>query len=225
MKALDALNITNYLAASQKGLFTSAQAQLMGVGRMELSRLTVNGHLERVSRGIYRAAGAPSLREETVWAVWLSMDPAIMAYDRNPFDCTVSHNTAAWLMNLGEVEPEPITFTCASRRQVAARGIRVIKANMEVDDIATVSGLPCTTAARTIIDLLISGEDISLVAAILLNALERNLVPDVEGLRKRVDALGPRRGLCRSDSLWDLMLKGDLDGKTVSDCSQIRPGT
>lgn len=63
MKALDALNITDGIAASQRGLVTSAQALAAGVGRMELSRLAANGHLERVGRGVYRASGAPSIRE------------------------------------------------------------------------------------------------------------------------------------------------------------------
>ena len=208
MKALDALNITDCLAASQRGMFTAAQAQALGCGRMELSRLTANGHLERVARGVYRAAGAPSTREEAVWAAWLSMDPAIMSYDRNPFDCTVSHNTAAWLMDLGELEAEPISFTCASRRQVAARGIRVVRAPLEVEDIATVSGLPCTTAAKTIFDLIAFGEDLSLVAAVLRDALAKKLVPDEAALRERVDSLGPKRGIPRNASLWRLMLKG-----------------
>ena len=107
MKALDALNITDDLAASQRGLLTSAQAHAAGVGRMELSRLAASGHLERIARGVYRASGAPSMREEAVWAAWLSMDPGVMSYDRDPLACAVSHNTAAWLMGLGELEPEP----------------------------------------------------------------------------------------------------------------------
>ena len=41
--------------------------------------------------------------------------------------CAVSHNTAAWLMGLGELEPEPVTLTCPARRQVAARGIRTVR--------------------------------------------------------------------------------------------------
>ena len=208
MKALDALNITDCLAASQKGLFTAAQAQALGCGRMELSRLTANGHLERIERGVYRAAGAPSTREEAIWAAWLSMDPTIMSYDRNPFDCTVSHNTAAWLMDLGELEPEPITFTCASRRQVAARGIRVVRAPLEAEDIATVSGLPCTTAAKTIVDLIALGEDLSLVAAVLRGALAKNLIPEESALLEQVDSLGPKRGMSRTASLWELMLEG-----------------
>ena len=148
MKALDALNITDDLAASQRGLLTSAQAHAAGVGRMELSRLAASGHLERIARGVYRASGAPSMREEAVWAAWLSMDPGVMSYDRDPLACAVSHNTAAWLMGLGELEPEPVTLTCPARRQVAARGIRTVRAELQPAEVATVGGLPCTTTAR-----------------------------------------------------------------------------
>ena len=206
MKALDALNITDDLAASQRGLLTSAQAHAAGVGRMELSRLAASGHLERIARGVYRASGAPSMREEAVWAAWLSMDPGVMSYDRDPLACAVSHNTAAWLMGLGELEPEPVTLTCPARRQVAARGIRTVRAELQPAAVATVGGLPCTTAARAVADLISSGEDISLVAAVLRDALDAGLVQDEAVLRDRIDALGPKRGIRRGESLWNMML-------------------
>jgi hypothetical protein len=206
MKALDALNITDDLAASQRGLLTSAQAHAAGVGRMELSRLAASGHLERIARGVYRASGAPSMREEAVWAAWLSMDPGVMSYDRDPLACAVSHNTAAWLMGLGELEPEPVTLTCPARRQVAARGIRTVRAELQPAEVAIVGGLPCTTAARAVADLISSGEDISLVAAVLRDALDAGLVQDEAVLRDRIDALGPKRGIRRGESLWNMML-------------------
>ena len=206
MKALDALNITDDLAASQRGLLTSAQAHAAGVGRMELSRLAASGHLERIARGVYRASGAPSMREEAVWAAWLSMDPGVMSYDRDPLACAVSHNTAAWLMGLGELEPEPVTLTCPARRQVAARGIRTVRAELQPAEVAIVGGLPCTTATRAVADLISSGEDISLVAAVLRDALDAGLVQDEAVLRDRIDALGPKRGIRRGESLWNMML-------------------
>lgn len=206
MKALDALNITDDLAASQRGLLTSAQAHAAGVGRMELSRLAASGHLERIARGVYRASGAPSMREEAVWAAWLSMDPGVMSYDRDPLACAVSHNTAAWLMGLGELEPEPVTLTCPARRQVAARGIRTVRAELQPAEVATVGGLPCTTTARAVADLISTGEDISLVAAVLRDALDAGLVQDEAVLRDRIDALGPKRGIRRGESLWNMML-------------------
>lgn len=208
MKALDALNITDSIAVSQRGLVTSAQAFAAGVGRMELSRLAANGHLERVSRGIYRASGAPSIREEAVWAAWLSLDPSSPAYFRNPLACAVSHNTAAWLMQIGELNPEPLTFTSPMRRQVQRNGLRIVKGKLARVDVITVAGLPCTTATRTVCDLIADGEDLSLVAAVLSDAFAAGLVPDEETLRENVDALGVKRGLTRDASLYDLLRRG-----------------
>ena len=82
---------------------------------MELSCLAANGHLERVGRAVYRTSGAPSMREETVWATRLSLEPAALAHSRDPLACAVSHNTAAWLMGLGELDPEPLSNMCSQR--------------------------------------------------------------------------------------------------------------
>lgn len=208
MKALDALNITDEIAASQRGLLTSAQAVSAGVGRMELSRLAENGHLERVARGVYRASGAPSVREERVWAAWLSLDPEVPAYARDPLSCAASHNTAAWLMGLGELEAEPLTFTSPVRRQVRRDGLRVVRGRLSKDDVRTVAGLPCTTAARTVHDLVADGEDLSLVSSVLDDALAMGLVGDEGRLRRDVDALGARRGLRGGASLYEMLRRG-----------------
>lgn len=205
MKALDALNITDALAASQRGLFTSAQALAAGVGRMELSRLAANEHVVRLDRGVYRAAGAPSIREEAVWAAWLSLDPAQLAHSRDPLSCVVSHNTAAWLMGLGEVNPEPLTFSSPVRRQVARRGLRIVKAGVERRDVRIAAGLPCTSAKRTVIDLVADGEDLSLVASVLQDALAAGLVEDEELLGRQVDALARRRGMLCASSLYEVL--------------------
>ncbi len=208
MKALDALNITDGIAASQRGLVTSAQALAAGVGRMELSRLAANGHLERVGRGVYRASGAPSIREEAVWAAWLSLEPAALAHSRDPLACAVSHNTAAWLMGLGELGPEPLTFTSAVRRQVQRGGLRVVRGRLSTDEVRTVAGLPCTTATRTVCDLVADGEDLSLVSAVLQDALSAGMIVDEAALRRDVDGLGKRRGLARGTSLYEMLRRG-----------------
>lgn len=208
MRALDALNITDGIAASQRGLVTSAQALAAGVGRMELSRLAANGHLERVGRGVYRASGAPSIREEAVWAAWLSLEPAALAYSRDPLACAVSHNTAAWLMGLGELSPEPLTFTSAARRQVQRDGLRVVRGRLLSDEVRTVAGLPCTTAARTVCDLVVDGEDLSLVSAVLRDALAAGIVGDEVALRRDVDGLGKKRGPEDGASLYEMLKRG-----------------
>lgn len=75
MKLIEAIRAVNDISSSQRGLFTSAQARMLGVERYALSRLEGLGNIERLAKGIYRMGGSPSTREEDVLAAWLSIDP------------------------------------------------------------------------------------------------------------------------------------------------------
>lgn len=169
MKALDALNIVNDLCSSQKGLFTTAQATALGIDRMSLSRLAAHGQIEPVARGVFKAAAAPSIRGEDIYAAWLATDPATPAYLRpvNGNVCVASLGTAAWLHCLGELKPEPITFSHPNRKQTRNPSVRFLRRSLPADDICIAEGIPTTTPERTILDLLDYGEDLSLVAAVL----------------------------------------------------------
>ena len=79
MNSLEAIKKLNDVSAYQRGMFTSAQARRLGVERYTLARLEKGGSVERVARGVYRMGGAPSVREEDVYAAWLSLVP-----DREP---------------------------------------------------------------------------------------------------------------------------------------------
>lgn len=208
MKAFDALNITDGIAALQRGFVTSAQAQAAGVGRMDLSRLAASGRLVRVCRGVYRTSGMPSPREEAVWAAWLSLEPGVRACVRDPLSHVVSHTTAAWLMGTGELDPEPLTFTSSVRRQVQRVGLRIVRGAIGADEVVTVAGLPCTTASRTVCDLIADGQDLGAVASVLAAALDAGLVPDEGSLVERVDALGPGCGVAPGSSLYEALRRG-----------------
>lgn len=69
MKLIEAIRATNDIASSQRGgLFTSAQAKVLGVEWCALSRLEGLGNIERLAKGAYRMGGSPSTREENVLA-------------------------------------------------------------------------------------------------------------------------------------------------------------
>lgn len=163
MKALDALNIINDLASSQKGLFTAAQTTALGIDRMSLSRLAAHGQIEPVARGVFKAAAAPSIRGEDVYAAWLATDPTSPAYLRPPSGnvCVASLGTAAWLHGLGELKPEPITFSYPDRKQTRNPSVRFLRRSLPADDVCIAEGIPTTTPRRTILDLLDYGEDLS----------------------------------------------------------------
>lgn len=150
---------------------TTAQAQALGVDRMAISRLAKHGQLEQIARGVYRAAAAPSLREEDVYAEWISLDPLTPAYER-PVDgsgFTASLNTAAWLQGFGELKPTPAVFSFPERRQTRGH-TRFLKRDLPAADIVIVAGIPATTPRRTVLDLIDYGEDLSLVASVLADA-------------------------------------------------------
>ncbi|MGI6033045.1 MAG: type IV toxin-antitoxin system AbiEi family antitoxin domain-containing protein [Coriobacteriales bacterium] len=200
MKALDALNIINDISSSQKGLFTSAQTTSLGIDRMTLSRLAAHGQIEPIARGVYKAAAAPTIREEDVYAAWLATDPATPSYLR-PLDastCVASLGTAAWLHGLGELKPEPITFSCSKRKQSRNASVRFLKRTLPNTDVCTVAGIPATTPARTILDLLDYGEDLSLVASVLRDAEQADSTMEIG------DEVNSRAAKCGFGKKFDL---------------------
>lgn len=210
MKTLDALNILNDLSSSQKGVFTTAQAEDAGVGRLLLSRLTSYGQLERLDHGVYRSCAAPSFRESRVYAAWLGLEPAIAPYERpkNSEDCVASHGTAAWMHDLGEVNPEPLTFTCSKRKQTKRSGLKLVKGNLEDNEVEIVAGIPVTTPARTILDLIEAGEDLSLVANVLADALAADPTMATQNFVQTVNARAKRAGFSSDFPLFDYLRKG-----------------
>ena len=207
MKALDAMNIVNEVSSSQRGLFTSAQATSLGVDRMSLSRLAAHGHIEPIARGVFRAAGAPSTREEDVYAAWLATEPAAFAYLR-PHDSSgfvASLGTAAWLRGLGELKPEPITFSCPRRRQSRSASLRFLKRELPDGDVRVVAGIPTTTPRRTVLDLIDYGEDLSLVGGVLRDA---ELADPSMDIGEEINSRAARCGFAKGFDLYSLLRRG-----------------
>ncbi|MDO4290604.1 MAG: type IV toxin-antitoxin system AbiEi family antitoxin domain-containing protein [Eggerthellaceae bacterium] len=207
MKALEALNIIGDVSSSQRGLFTSAQVVSLGLDRMVLSRLAAHGQIVPVARGVYRVAAAPSIREEDVYAAWLAADPSTPAYlrPRGAGGLTASLGTAAWLHDLGELKPEPITFSCPQRKQSRNRSVRFIKRLLPEEDVCVVAGIPATTPGRTVLDLIDYGEDLSLVASALQDAVRAD--PRID-LRTQVNSRVSKCGFAEGFDLYSLMTEG-----------------
>lgn len=172
MKAVVALDVLARLSADQWGMVTSAQASQVGVTRLDLSRLCRSGHLIRLGHGVYKDAGAGDDDLEELRAVWLSTQPAVLAADRlaSP-DVVVAASSAAWVHQLGDLEPRPYVFGSAQRRQTQRDELRYVRREYGSADITIVRGLPVTTVERTIADLLRDRVDRSLVADVLSDAV------------------------------------------------------
>lgn len=208
MKLIEAIRAVNDIASSQRGLFTSAQAKALGVERYALSRLERLGNIERLAKGVYRMGGSPSTREEDVLAAWLSIDPGRRPSDIAGEGVPVAMGaTAAWLYGVGEVGPSPYEFCTPERKQTKRPNLIIRKRRLDPEDVAIVSGIPATKPWLTVIDLIDFGEDLSLVASVLADALEGGLVEGEDALREKVDARGAKVGMPAGDSLYDSLAR------------------
>lgn len=213
MKTISALRAINDISSSQRGLFTTAQAEAVGVGRYTVSRLETLGNVERLAKGVYRMGGSPSVREMDVLAAWLSVDPRRRPGDITSGDVPIAMGaTAAWLMRIGEIGPTPYEFCTRERKQTKRPYLKLRKRAIPPADVTVISGIPTTRPEQTIIDLIDYGEDLSLVANALTDALKRGLIADESLLRKEVDRRGIKAGIPNSYSLYVAMTREAVYG-------------
>jgi very-short-patch-repair endonuclease len=132
------------LAARQHDLVTLYQLQLLGLGRSGVSRRAAVGRLHRIHKGVY-AVGTPTLTEHGHWMA------AVLAYGAG---AVLSHRSAAALWGLIRDGGARIDVSLPRRRACSrARIVAHASASLTVDDVTEVDRVPCTTVARTLLDL------------------------------------------------------------------------
>ena len=179
MKTAEGIELAADLATQQWGLFTSAQARAKGIDAVTLNRLVNKSILTRLRHGIYAFAATLWTPELDVRVQWLALDPATMAIDRidgNDNTAVVSHETAASLYGIGDIQNEKINFTTKKRRQTKQPEVIFHIAALANTDITYLDGLPITTIPRTVRDLLASGHEPGHVTDIITAALQDGLV-------------------------------------------------
>lgn len=131
------------LAARQWGVVARRQLVAGGVTVRMIERRVESGRLLRLHRGVY-AVGHRRLRLEGIWlAAVLAVGPRAV----------LSHRDAAALHGLRPANHAQVDITNAGKA-VQRRGIRVHSTRiLDEQDITTVSDIPVTTVARTLVDL------------------------------------------------------------------------
>jgi len=221
MKSGEALGVLAGITAHQWGMVTSAQAGAHGVSRLVLSRLADAGHLERLSHGVYKDAGAPSGEFDDVRAAWLSTDPKDVGESRlrdRSSEIVVASASAARLHRIGDLWAGRHEFVSPARRQSQRAEIRYRLRVLDPNDVTLVEGLPAMTLERTIADLVEDVGDLSLVADALRDAaLKHNL--EFGRLRKLLAPLAERNGFRRRDGdalLGRLLTIAGIDADSVA---------
>jgi predicted transcriptional regulator of viral defense system len=208
---IEAENVLGAIAIGQWGLFTTAQAVAAGVSRTRLGRLEAAGAITRVRHGVYAARAAAGEHQELQGA-WLALDPRTPAHMRlrGPDVIAASHASAALLHGFGDLPADRHEFTAARRLQTSQQDLRLHRGELPPQDVTLVSGLPVTTAARTVADLLADRHDGDHVAAVLAEAVRAGAV-DLASLAGRLAPYARRYGLPAGDGqglLDDLLDRG-----------------
>jgi very-short-patch-repair endonuclease len=132
------------IAAAQEGLVTTTQLRAVGLDDDVVSRWVDEGRLHPVFRTVFafgRRAVGPRAR---LRAVVLACGPGTV----------ISHRSAAWLLGLRKNNPVVVDVMCPGQAGRKVDGIRVhIVRYPAPSEVRAAYGIPCTTVARTLVDL------------------------------------------------------------------------
>ncbi|MET9153847.1 type IV toxin-antitoxin system AbiEi family antitoxin domain-containing protein [Streptomyces griseoflavus] len=197
MERAEQLAILSGVAADQWGLVTAAQAKAHGLSAVQLKRLTEAGLLENVGRGVYALPAAGLPRHLEIKVAWLRLQPTVPAWERpigGPDSGVVSHASACQLHSLGDIPAPDVEISVPRRRTTTEPFVRLRTADLPTADITLVDGLPVTTPARTIVDLLQTKADGGHVGGVIADAERRDLV-DINVLAQAVQPYARKYGL------------------------------
>lgn len=169
------------LAGGQYGVITRKQATSLGMSGRAIQRLLVTGEWERVRRGVFRlASSGRSWRQDVMIACqWIGSG------------AVASHRSAAAIFEFQGAYPVPVEITVPVPGFPVRAGLLLRRTGyLPACDITTVSGIPVTTAERTLIDVG-SVVDASTLEIFLEDAFNRGLVT-IPGIWERLTDVAAR---------------------------------
>jgi very-short-patch-repair endonuclease len=169
------------LGGRQDGLVTRNQLRRLGLSEDRIDSWVRAGRLRRVSRGVYAVGPAELDARARIHAGVLACGP----------EAVVSHRSAAFLLGIGERSPVVVDLISPGQRGRRVDGIRVHDVPYPAStERGHVRGIPCTSPARTIVDLAGTYGDGALRETVEWAATERKL--DLAAI-DTILATGPRR--------------------------------
>lgn len=178
------------LAAKQHGVVTRQQMRACGMPDAAIDHAIGVGRLHRVFRGVY-AVGSPLVNERArLHAAALACGPGAV----------ISHLSAGALLRLLDKGPVVIDVIAPGDRGRHIDGIRFHRVRApRPDETGTVAGIPCTSPARTLVDLAGTVSDWTLSSAFERAAQRRML--DIPAIEASMDP--GRRGMKSLRALID----------------------
>jgi predicted transcriptional regulator of viral defense system len=178
------------LGSSQAGYFLASQAAAAGIDRFKLQRLERQGLLERDSRGLYRLASYPVTDDSELWraVLWPGLRD-------NMIQAVLSDDTALSLYEVSTISPVGVDITVSKGvriRRGKPRAYRVRYRDYKATDITKIRGLPTTTLARSLLDLIVDARATQFVDEALELGPQRGFLTTREATTLRALRTGDR---------------------------------
>ena len=178
------------LSASE-GVFTTAQAARLGISRSALAKACAAGKLVRLAHGAYRSAAVTSSPADEIAAAWKLTSPEKMLHERMSYGAwdgiAVGGTTAASLIGIGDFFLTPICMYAPRRLKTRNPDVRFCVRQISREDVDFEHGFAVTKPERTIVDLVLDDEELSLVRDAYDDALAKGF--DAKRLRAIVEGL------------------------------------
>ena len=171
----DNISAIEELAASEGGIFTSAQAARMDIPRYALSHAAAAGHIDRVYHGAYRLSSSVSSELDNLRAAYKLTVPYAFSHERmGAFDgVAICGRTAAYLLNIGDMQPTPWQIGVPKRFNSRMEGVQFRMMQLNENGVIWLDGLPVTRIELTLKRLIEDHEEESLVADAFIDAVRR----------------------------------------------------
>lgn len=209
------------LAASQWGMFTTAQAQALGVRRCQVSRMVASIKVEPVCYGVYRFVDGAEPSQVEVKAQWLSVFPKLTAAERlssKKHDAVLAGSTAACALGAGNFLASPYTFIVRARKQTSRGDIRFLHCRLDEEDVVYACGVPATSFERTVYDLIRLDEDPDLIDKFMQDAAGKaGHVFDLDRLGVLLSGVASRHGFASGEAF-----ASELVARNASDVQMDR---
>ncbi len=186
----------------------------MGIPRDALHDAVASGRIERIMHGAYRMLGSGSSFADELTAIWKLTAPARFTHERlrvADWDgITVGGSTASALLEIGDLHVSPYRLYAPWRVNTRNTAVRFARRAVPRSDVTFAQGLPVTSPERTVFDLVVDDEDLSLVADVLRDAWQadrdfgfKRLRELLGGRYKEEKAENLYRGLLADSGLTD----------------------
>jgi very-short-patch-repair endonuclease len=131
------------VARRQEGLVHRRQLHAIGITDRQIHRLTAQGCLRKLGRGVLGVAGAPATRLATLWHPVLATGGVLAS------------GSAAYLWGMLDEPPKVVQIAIARHRRLTSPpGVRIRRVELAHGELTRRYGLPLTARVRSALDLL-----------------------------------------------------------------------